>query len=120
MGSGAGVHDSLLVFGSEIVRGALVVNDGVSSAGGLLLLHGSVQVDGDVELHGSTTAGLSSLAGGMLVSQQGLRIGHRVRVEALDGFPSGRMGLAASGGVNARRGAAYSSVNCIGTAAKLL
>ena len=112
MGSGAAVRDSLLVFGPEIVRGALVVNDGVSSAGGLLLLDGSVQVDGDVELHGSTRAGLSSLAGGMLVSQMGLRIAHRVRVEALDGFASGRMGLVASGGVNASRGASY-SVDCI-------
>ena len=105
--SGASVRGSLRVLGTEIVHGALVVNGGVSSAGGLLLSYGSVQVDGEVELYGATRAGSSFLAGGMLVSRQGLLVGHSVRVAGFGGSASGRMGLAASGGLNVSRGMSF-------------
>ena len=121
--SGAGVRDSLRVFGAEIVNGALLVNGGVSSAGGLLLSHGSVHVDGEVELYGATRAGSTFLSGGMLVSRHGLLIGHSVRIEGFGGFASGRMGLAASGGLNASRGTSFlvgASQLCIAMTATLL
>lgn len=105
--SGASVRGSLRVLGTEIVHGALVVNGGVSSAGGLLLSYGSVQVDGEVELYGATRAGSTFLAGGMLVSRQGLLVGHSVRVAGFGGSASGRMGLAASGGLNVSRGMSF-------------
>ena len=102
--SGAVVHESLLVMGTEVVHGDVVVNDGVRSAGELRLSHGSIQVDGDVELHGATRAGLAFFAGGVAMHKDGLRVGRNVRVQGFSEFLGGKMALAASGGLNASKG----------------
>ena len=102
--SGAALHESLLIMGTEVVHGDAVVNDGVRSAGELRLSHGNIQVDGDVELHGATRAGLAILAGGVAMSKDGLRVGRNVRVQGFSELSGGRMALAASGGLNASKG----------------
>lgn len=104
MKSGAGVHNSVLVAGAHHVHGALVVNDGIHTAGGLLLLHGDVHVGRGVDLYGATrAAGLTSLAGGMAVSHEGVRVGYSLKVDGFGGFT--RNGVTASGGLNASNGA---------------